>query len=88
MSNKGICKHEGCSGEVKGKGYCDRHYRQWRRGKLAKPRYRTCNAEGCRKPRARRGLCEEHFAKEFPGKAAKAAEAAGEASAAAPEASA
>jgi len=82
MPNKGTCKTEGCSGEVRAKGYCDRHYRQWRRGKLPKPRYRICNAEGCHKPRARRGLCEEHFAKEFPGKSAKQTEAGGEAPAA------
>ncbi len=68
MSNKGTCKAEKCAGAVQAKGYCRRHYGQWRKGKLGKPRYATCNAEGCRKPRARRGLCVEHFAKEYPGK--------------------
>jgi hypothetical protein len=71
-SNKGTCKAAQCDKPVRGKGYCDRHYRQWRRGLLAKPRYNTCLEEGCRKPRARRSLCTEHFAK----KHAKAAEAA------------
>ena len=73
MSDKETCKAEGCDKEVRAKGYCDRHYGQWRKGKLPKPRYRGCNAEGCHKPRARRGLCEEHFAKEYPGKKAAAA---------------
>lgn len=65
MGQKGTCKATDCDKEVQAKGYCPRHYRQWRRGKLPKPRYTTCNAEGCRKPRARRGLCQEHFAKEY-----------------------
>jgi hypothetical protein len=64
MANKGTCKAAGCEKDVQAKGYCPRHYRQWRKGKLPKPRYTTCHAEGCRKPRERRGLCREHFTKE------------------------
>ena len=63
MTNKGTCKAEKCDKPVRGKGYCDRHYRKWRKGLMGKPRYRACTAEGCRKPRVRRALCEEHFAK-------------------------
>jgi hypothetical protein len=63
MGNKGTCKAENCDNPVRGKGYCDRHYRKWRKGLLGKPRYKTCNEEGCRKPRVRRSLCAEHFAK-------------------------
>jgi len=75
--NKGNCKMDGCEKEVRAKGYCDRHYRQWRKGKLPKPRYSTCHAEGCRKPRQRRGLCDEHYAKLYAkAAAAPAAEAA------------
>jgi hypothetical protein len=73
MPNKGTCKAEGCSKDVQAKGYCLRHYRQWRKGTLGKPRYKTCNAEGCRKPMQRRGLCSEHFSKEY-GKSKKQAE--------------
>lgn len=65
MANKGTCKAAGCEKDVQAKGYCPRHYREWRRGKLPKPRYNICNAEGCRKPRSRRGLCAEHFGKEY-----------------------
>lgn len=74
--SKGACKSEGCGKDVRAKGYCDRHYRQWRKGKLPKPRYQTCNAEGCRKARSRRGYCEEHYAKEYAKKATAAAVAA------------
>lgn len=76
---KGSCKSEGCEKEVRAKGYCDHHFRQWRKGKLPKPRYSTCHAEGCRKARGRRGLCEEHYAKEYAKKPAE-----GEAAAAQP----
>ena len=65
MASKGTCRAAQCEKEVQAKGYCPRHYSQWRKGKLPKPRYKSCNAEGCRKPQARRGLCEEHFAKQF-----------------------
>ncbi len=76
MASKGTCKAEGCEKEVRAKGYCARHYSQWRKGKMPKPRYKTCNAEGCRKPRQRRGLCPEHFAKEYGKSKAPAAAAA------------
>lgn len=75
MPNKGTCKAENCDKPVHGKGYCDRHYRKWRKGLLGKPRYRTCNEDGCHKPRSRRSLCVEHFAKKHS-KAAPEAEAA------------
>ncbi len=65
MSNKGTCKAEACEKDVRAKGYCDRHYRQWRKGKLGKPRYTICTAENCHKPRSRRSLCVEHYAKEY-----------------------
>jgi len=83
--SKGNCKKDGCGKEVRAKGYCDRHYRQWRRGKLPKPRYSTCHSEGCRKPRQRRGLCAEHYAKEYAKTSATPADAGG--TAAEPQAS-
>jgi hypothetical protein len=63
MSEKGICKVESCGKDARTKGYCARHYRSWKKGKLGKPRYRTCVEEGCRKARFRRSLCLEHFNK-------------------------
>jgi hypothetical protein len=58
--SKGTCKLEGCSTAVVGKGYCARHYKQWRQGALPKARYKICTAEACRKPRAVGSKCEEH----------------------------
>ena len=71
---KGNCKSENCAREVVGKGYCARHYKAWRQGKLPKGRYKICTAEGCRKPRAAVGSkCEEHAKKPASGEAAAAA---------------
>jgi hypothetical protein len=73
---KGNCKFAGCSGEAVGKGYCTRHYKQWRKGDLPKGRYKICTAEGCRKPRAVGSKCEEHGkAKPAGGEAAPVATA-------------
>jgi hypothetical protein len=58
--SKGTCKAESCEKEVVGKGYCRSHYQQWKRGKLAKPRYKTCVEEGCRKPQVAAARCEAH----------------------------
>lgn len=76
MANKGSCKAEKCDKDVHAKGYCDRHYRKWRKGLMGKPRYRTCTEEGCRKPRARQSLCADHFAKKHSKATADAAPAA------------
>jgi hypothetical protein len=58
--SKGTCKFEGCEREAVGKGYCARHYKEWRRGALPKGRYKICTHEGCRKPRHAGSKCEEH----------------------------
>ena len=76
MGNKGSCKAESCEKDVRAKGYCDRHYRAWRKGTMGKPRHRSCNEKGCGKAPERRGLCAEHFAKR---KKSAAAAAGGEA---------
>jgi hypothetical protein len=63
MGNKGSCKAESCDNDVRAKGYCDRHYRKWRKGLLGKARRRSCTEKGCGRARSRQGLCAEHFAK-------------------------
>ncbi|MBI4516261.1 MAG: hypothetical protein HY699_10660 [Deltaproteobacteria bacterium] len=73
MGTKGSCKAANCGKDVKGKGYCSRHYAQWRKGKLGKPRYKTCHEENCRKPISRRGLCQDHYTAKFTKKKAEAA---------------
>ena len=55
------CRVEGCKRPYRAKGYCNVHYRKWRRGELAKPRYKICSAEDCRKPMVRWGLCQAHL---------------------------
>ena len=55
------CCVEKCKQEVRAKGYCRKHYMNWRRGKLGtKHRYRICSKEGCRKPTVAGGVCAEH----------------------------
>ena len=78
---KGNCKQEKCEGPAVGKGYCKRHYRAWKLGKLPKARYKICTAEGCRKPRAAGAKCTEHVPVT---RKAKAEAAAAEKKAAAP----
>jgi len=63
MGTKGTCKAASCDKDVRAKGYCDRHYRAWRKGTMGKPRHRSCNEKGCGKAPLRRGLCADHFAK-------------------------
>lgn len=71
MSEQATCKAADCDKAVRAKGYCDRHYRLWRKGKMGKPRHRSCNEAGCGKAPQRRGLCPEHFGKHY-GKSAAA----------------
>ncbi len=71
---KGPCKKDGCEKASVGKGYCARHYKEWRRGALPKGRYKICTAEGCRKPRHAGSKCEEH-AKKAGGAASETAAA-------------
>lgn len=80
MGSKGTCKAASCEKDVHAKGYCDRHYRAWRKGTMGKPRHRSCNEKGCGKAPVRRGLCADHFAKQYS--KAAAAEAGGGAPAA------
>jgi hypothetical protein len=76
MGSKGTCKADGCEKDVRAKGYCDRHYRKWRKGVMGKPRHRTCNEKGCHKARDRRGYCAEHFGEKFGKKPQPAGETA------------
>lgn len=60
------CKTEGCKRAYRAKGYCGVHYREWRHGKLAHPRYNTCSQEECHKKVVKHGLCEEHLKAKYP----------------------
>jgi hypothetical protein len=56
------CSLEGCKRPYRAKGYCNVHYKRWRRGEIEghRARYKICSKEGCRKPAIKGGLCEEH----------------------------
>lgn len=61
MSRAQNCQVEGCKRPYRAKGYCQIHFRKWRRGGLPKkPRYKTCGEENCYKPLYRFGWCQSH----------------------------
>lgn len=56
------CKAPNCKRPYRAKGYCQIHFKKWRRGEMPKkPRYKTCKEENCKKPMVRWGLCEPHY---------------------------
>lgn len=56
------CTEKGCKRPYRAKGYCDVHFKKWRRGELeAKPRFRTCGEENCKKPAFNKNMCEQHY---------------------------
>ena len=65
------CRAEGCKQAVRAKGYCRKHYMNWRRGSVGDHhRYKICSKEACRKPRTKGGLCDEHAGVAAPADAA------------------
>jgi hypothetical protein len=87
--NVRACKSKGCKRPYRAKGYCNVHYRKWRRGELEKKgRYRICTEEKCRKATFKKGYCEQHYsawsASKKPQAAAEAKPAAAAPVAAAP----
>lgn len=79
------CSIEKCKRVYRAKGYCDAHYKKWRRGELPHPPYKTCLQEGCRKKQEAHARCAEHAAA-FTGKKAEAPVAVAPAPTASPEA--
>ena len=68
------CRADKCKQAVRAKGYCRKHYMNWRRGSVGDHhRYKICSKEACRKPRTRGGLCDEHAGVAAPADAAAAA---------------
>ena len=65
------CRAEGCKQAVRAKGYCRKHFMNWRRGSVGDHhRYKICSKEACRKPRTKGGLCDEHAGVAAPAEAA------------------
>jgi hypothetical protein len=55
------CRADKCKQPVRAKGYCRKHFMNWRRGSVGDHhRYKICSKEACRKPRTKGGLCDEH----------------------------
>lgn len=83
------CSVKDCKRPYRAKGYCNVHYKLWRRGEIEghKSRYRICGEENCKKPVFKKGYCEQHFsawAASKKGESAAAPAAAPEAAAASP----
>ncbi len=55
------CSIPQCKKPYRAKGYCDVHYKKWRRGELPHSRYKTCYKEGCRQKVFKRAFCESHY---------------------------
>jgi hypothetical protein len=65
------CRADKCKQAVRAKGYCRKHYMNWRRGSVGDHhRYKICSKEACRKPRTKGGLCDEHAGVAAPADAA------------------
>jgi len=61
-ANEKTCRMDGCKRPYRAKGYCNVHYRKWRRGEMESPgRYKICGEENCKKPMFKKGMCEAHY---------------------------
>ena len=68
------CRAPKCKQPVRAKGYCRKHFMNWRRGSVGDHhRYKICSKEACRKPRTKGGLCDEHAGVAAPADSAAAA---------------
>ncbi len=63
---KKICKVKGCNLPYRSKGYCEKHYQAWRKGKLGKSKVvgvKVCKVKGCRNKHHAKGYCWNHYMK-------------------------
>lgn len=58
-----ICQEEGCIGEHVAKGYCNRHYKEYRRQGYVIPdcEKNVCKVEGCVRRTCGNGYCLRHY---------------------------
>ena len=59
-----ICKVEGCEGDVKARGFCNKHYTRWMKyGQTELPPkiIKNCMVEGCDKEVHGKGYCNKHY---------------------------
>lgn len=58
------CKVNNCDGKHKAKGYCDKHYRQYRKyGERLAPvkEVKVCSVNGCNNEVCAKGYCSKHY---------------------------
>lgn len=63
-SNVRVCKVTDCLSVVTSRGWCEKHYRRWRRtGTVADPERgpSVCTVSGCSLPVDARALCHGHY---------------------------
>lgn len=60
---KTVCSVEGCGRPHGAKGYCKRHYMNWRNSGTPQPREAKagCSVEGCNEKHRANGLCNRHY---------------------------
>lgn len=60
-----LCGVDDCGGEVRARGWCNRHYLRWKAHGdptiTLKPRDRRCTIVGCDEPHKARGWCRTHY---------------------------
>lgn len=60
-----ICSVDGCNNKVHAKGYCDKHYRQYKTHGCIKDnevkKVRLCSVEGCTNKHKALGYCSKHY---------------------------
>jgi len=67
MAETRICSVDGCDNQVVARGWCENHYRRWRRyGDPEYPMLRErcdgpCLVDGCENPSVTKGLCNAHY---------------------------
>ena len=58
-----ICKVPNCEGKVLAKGYCSKHYQQYKKygEELAPPKQTICKVDGCEGKHKAKGYCDKHY---------------------------
>lgn len=63
MTQEPTCREPGCDRRHYARGWCEMHYRRWRRRGQTddRPITRTCLVDGCEQPHDARGYCHGHY---------------------------